>query len=391
MPVFKTGAFNHSATLPRAALSGSLGPAIGVRGAGEKGIHAGRRVWQGHAMRICLVAGLLLLTAVPAAADETAPVDGFGVWLANYRAAAVTRGLRPEWLAAALDGARYSQAVVDLDRDQPDDSGRRAVLADYLARQLSAQRIEDGLVRAQEHGAVLKRIAAETGVPAEIILAIWGLETSYGRVMGGFDLPSALATLAYDGRRAALFTGELDALVRIVGEGRLHRSALTGSWAGAFGQPQFLPSSYLAYAVDGDGDGRADIRGSTADTFASIANYLARNGWQPGIGWGFAVRVPAGFSADSVANPVAPTRCVRPLAAHSRTLPARDWKANGFAPLNAAWPGDEVPMSFVQPDGPGTAAYLTTPSYRAIMAYNCSNFYALSVALLGDRVAHLVR
>jgi lytic murein transglycosylase len=339
-------------------------------------------------MRIPMLA-LLLLVGAPAGADETGAEAGFPIWLQNYRAGAAARGLDPAWVDAALADARYLPRVVELDRAQPDDAGRRNIFADYLARQLTTSRIEDGRSRALANAGLLKRIEAETGVPGEIIVAIWGLETSYGRVMGGFDLPSAIATLAYDGRRAALFTRELDALVRMVGEKHAPRTQLVGSWAGAFGQSQFLPSSYLTYAKDGDGDGRADIWRSTADTFASIANYLKVHGWDtslgtPGTGWGFRVGVPPGFDRASVANPVKPTSCIRPLERHSRLLPAKEWRAKGFVPLNGLWPADLVPMSLVEPDGEGEGAYLTTPNYRRIMDYNCSNFYALSVALLAD-------
>ncbi len=344
-------------------------------------------------LRLNAFAALLaaLAFAPPASADETPPEAGFQIWLQNYKASAVSRGLKPEWLDAALAGATYSARAVELDRTQPDSSGGRAVFAAYLDRQLTDRRIEDGKQRASDYKAVLQRISAETGVPAEIIVAIWGMETSYGRVMGNFDLPSAIATLAYDGRRAALFTGELDALVRMVGENRAFRSQLQGSWAGAFGQPQFLPSSYLANAKDGDGDGRADIWNSAPDTFASIANYLKNRGWKPGSGWGFPVGVPQGFDRASVANPVSPTSCIRPLQAHSRWLTAAEWRQKGFRPLNALWPADSVEMTLVEPDGPGEKAYLTTRNYRAIMEYNCSNFYALSVALLGNAVSPALR
>lgn len=339
-----------------------------------------------------LVIAAMMLFAVPAGADETPRADGFPIWLSNYKAGAVARGLQPEWLEAALAGATYSQRVVDLDRNQPDesrigDSGRRNIFADYLARQLTQARIDDGLARAAAERDVLMRVSRQTGVPAEIIVAIWGMETSYGRVMGGFDLPSAIATLAYDGRRAALFTRELDALVRMVGEKGVRRDRLTGSWAGAFGQSQFLPSSYLAHAADGDGDGKADIWTSRADSFASIGGYLRDRGWVAGVPWGFAVGVPPGFDRASVANPEKPTQCIRPLERHSRWLTAADWRAKGFLPLNALWPADGVEMTLVEPDGPGGGAFLTTRSYRALLEYNCSNFYALSVALLGQAVA----
>lgn len=335
--------------------------------------------------------GMILLCAAPATASDSPPEAGFPAWIENYKRSAQTRGLKPEWLETALADAQYVQRAVELDRSQPDDSGRRNVFADYLARQLTRQRINDGRVRAADNAGLLRRIEGETGVPGAIIVAIWGMETSYGRITGTFDLPSAIATLAFDGRREALFTRELDALVRMVGEGRVTRGQLRGSWAGAFGQPQFLPSSYLHYARDGDGDGRADIWNSTADTFASIANYLRENGWQAGVPWGFRAVVPRGFDRAAVANPDKPTQCIRPMQVHSRWLPAAQWRAYGFIPMNALWPDDDVMMTLVEPDGPDKGAYLTTQSYRAIMDYNCSNFYALSVALLADAVQSILR
>lgn len=333
----------------------------------------------------------LLLAAPPAAADDASADAGFSAWLATYRAGAIARGVPSAWLDTALAGASFQPRVIELDRAQPDESGQRTRFADYLARRLTDERVTDGRTRAVAHAELLRRIAADSGVPGGILVAIWGMETNYGRITGGFDLPSAVATLAYDGRRAALFTRELDALVRIVGEGRARRDELRGSWAGAFGQPQFLPSSFLAHGTDGDGDGRADIRNSEADTFASIAAYLKAAGWVAGVPWGFRTIVPAGFDRATVANPVAPTTCVRPLAAHSRWAPVGEWRAKGFKAVNAAWPADDVPMSLVEPDGPGTGAFLTTASYRAILDYNCSNFYALSVALLSDAVQYLLR
>ncbi|WP_426164229.1 lytic murein transglycosylase [Sandarakinorhabdus sp. DWP1-3-1] len=339
-------------------------------------------------MRILLLA---LLATMPASADETDAALGFRIWLGNYRTAAEARGLKREWLDAGLAEAVYMPRVVSLDRAQPDDSGRRNIFADYLARQLNDVRINQGRARAADNLATLQAVAASTGVAPEIIIAIWGMETSYGAVTGNFDLPSALATLAYDGRRAELFTRELDAAVRMVGEGKATREQMRGSWAGAFGQPQFLPSSYLAHAADGNGDGRIDIWGSVPDTFASIGRYLADAGWKAGVPWGFRTLPPPGFDRASVANPVVPTTCIRPLQRHSLSLPARDWRARGFQPVNAMWPADDVPMALVEPDGDGQGAYLVTANYRAIMEYNCSNFYALSVALLGDAVATATR
>lgn len=331
-----------------------------------------------------LLAFALALLPIPVAAEGG---DSFADWLRHYRAGAEARGLSPEWLDRALAGVGFDARVVALDRNQPDDSGRQNVFASYLARRLTPERIADGRVMRLRWEAAARAAEQAHGVPAEILVGIWGMESNYGRVTGNIPVIPALASLAYDGRRAALFTRELDAAVRMVGEERAAPEQMRGSWAGAMGQPQFLPSSYLAHAVDGDGDGRADIWGSVPDTLASIANYLRHAGWQPGVGWGLEVKVPDGFDRASVANPEPPTSCIRPLSRHSRSLPARDWQQLGLVAQGAGrWPAAEVPMSLVEPDGPGGAAYLTTASYRALLDYNCSNFYALSVALLADAV-----
>ncbi len=327
---------------------------------------------------------------LPEAATPVADASPFRLWIENYRTAALTRGLKAEWLDAALAGAVYVPRVVGHDRAQPDDPGRRSSYADYLAGKLPS-RIAPGRDAAAEYRAELQLAATTSGVPAEILLSIWGIETFYGRVTGRFDLPSALASLGFEGRRAALFTGELDALVRIVGEGRVPRDALRGSWAGAFGQPQFLPSSYLRHGQDGDGDGRIDIIGSVPDTLASIGRYLTANGWKAGEPWGFRAVLPAGFDRDGIAVTTPPAGCAKPLSRHSSPLPAAEWRRRGVIAINAGWPGDDVPMTLVEPDGPGAGAFLVSGNFRAIMAYNCSNYYALSVVLLGDAVQASVR
>lgn len=329
--------------------------------------------------------------AAPAAADDArvSPEQqaAFADWLNIYRAEAAARGLKPEWLEATLAGVALVPNVIGADRSQPGTAARPVRFPDYLAAKFRGDRVSFGQRQFAANRALLAQAEANSGVPAAIIAAIWGIETSYGRVMGRHDLPSALATLAFEGRRRELFTRELDAAVRMVGEGHAARGAMKGSWAGAFGQTQFLPSSYLAYGRDGDGDGRVDLWGSAADVFASIGHYLTRSGWQTGESWGFRTLVPDGFDRAGVAASETPARCVAPLARHSALKPAREWRALGFVPVNAAWPGDEVPMSLIEPDGPGQGAYLVTRSYRAILGYNCSNLYALSVTLLADAIS----
>jgi lytic murein transglycosylase len=342
--------------------------------------------------RFLLLAPLLALgLALPVRADEAKAspeqIAAFNEWLNLYRAEATARGLKPEWLDATLAGVVLVPGVIGADRNQPGTASRPVRFPDYLAAKFRGDRIPYGQRQFASNRDLLARAEAGSGVPAAIIAAIWGIETSYGRVMGRHDLPSALATLAFDGRRRDLFTRELDAAVRMVGEGLAPRAAMKGSWAGAFGQTQFLPSSYLVYGRDGDGDGKVDLWASPADVFASIAHYLARSGWQAGETWGFRTLVPDGFDRAGVAATAPPSRCVAPLSRHSAFKQAGEWRRLGFNPVNAAWPADDVPMSLIEPDGPGQGAYLVSRSYRAILGYNCSNLYALSVTLLADAIS----
>ena len=341
-----------------------------------------------HVARVLrrVLALLALLTATPgiAAEAEAAPATdvAFAAWVADFRAAEIAKGVAPAALDAVLDGLRYSPRVVELDRAQPDDSGRVATFADYVDRRVEPVRIARGRAAHATSATALASAEAQTGVPAAIILGIWGMESSYGAVTGSFDVPRSLATLAFDGRRRALFTKELAATVAIVERGLITRDRLTGSWAGAMGQPQFLPSTYLAHARDGDGDGQVDIWTSPGDIARSIATDLAANGWRRGAVWGIAVTVPPDLNRDRVRNLVAPTTCPKVYAKHSRWLTVAEWRALGLVARD--WPGDAVLATLVEPDGPGARAFLTFGNYRALLGYNCSNFYALSVGLLAD-------
>ena len=331
-------------------------------------------------------AQVLKAEPLPDDAGVAAPENpGFAGWLAGFRSEALAAGVRPATLDAMLANLRYSPRVVELDRAQPDDSGTVARFDDYVARRVEPVRIGRGRAAKVRHATKLAELEAATGVPAKMVLGIWGMESSYGAVTGTFDVVRSLASLAYDGRRRALFTHELIAALTIVDRGLADPAKLRGSWAGAMGQPQFLPSSFVAYARDGDGDGRADIWDSGDDVAASIANYLATKGWRRGEAWGVAVTLPAGFDRDRVRNLVAPVACARVLAKHSRWIAVADWRALGLTlGEGRAWPDDKALATLVEPDGPGGAAYLTLGNYRVLLDYNCSNFYALSVGLLGD-------
>ncbi len=331
-----------------------------------------------------LALALALASASPAAAQDEA---GFQAYLPTLRQQAMAAGVSQRTIDAVFPTLTLSDRTIQLDRAQPGNPGSTATppFAPYKASHVDAARIGRGRTTYQAQRARLSRVERETGVPESIMVAIWGHETNYGAYTGNFDLLRSLASLAYEGRRRSLFAGEFVAGLKILDRG-IPRERLVGSWAGATGNPQFLPSVYLRLARDGDGDGRADIWTSPADTLASIGNYFQNAGWRPGQPWGVAVTVPAGFDRSDIANRLVSPRCPRVFERHSRWRTMAEWRAAGVVPQGRAWPADSVLATLIEPDGPGATAYLLTGNYRVILDYNCSNFYALSVGLLADAV-----
>lgn len=324
--------------------------------------------------------------AVPVAAlVTTAPTQNFSTWLQDVRKEAEQQGIRPETVASAFDGLDISKRVIELDRGQPE-VFVKSNFHRYIIRHLTQSKISEGRAAKIDNIQALADAEQHYGVPAEVIVGIWGQETHFGKDIGRFPVIKALASLAYDGRRAAMFHSELLAALNMLDKGDVAPEQFVGSWAGAFGQSQFMPTSYLKYAVSGDGDGKADIWSNKADVFASIANFLKASGWSAGQGWGMAVSVPENFSIESVRNPNVPELCNKALSKHSIPRPISSWKADGFT-TDATWPADDMMASLVMPEGAtDREAYLALPNYRSILAYNCSNFYALSVLLLADAV-----
>ncbi|MGB7404277.1 MAG: lytic murein transglycosylase [Pacificimonas sp.] len=324
----------------------------------------------------------------PNRAARSDAATGFQNWLAGFRQKALDAGVSAETLDRELAGLTYNPRVVSLDRQQPVNRVTNTpILPGYLQRRLTATRIDPGKRLVVELDDVLERAEAEYGVPGDIILGIWGMETNYGGYTGNFDALRSLATLAFDGRREELFTRELIAALQMIDEGQARRQQMIGSWAGALGNPQFLPTSYRNHAVDFDGNGKANIWGSYADTVGSIAAYLRAYGWTPGAPWGTKVSLPSGFDRASVARTEPAEECVRVYAKHSRMLPVSDWKAMGItAQGGKGFPSDDTLASLIEVDGPGTDAYLAYGNYRALLGYNCSNYYAISVGTLGDIV-----
>ncbi|MGF7147569.1 lytic murein transglycosylase [Sphingomonas zeicaulis] len=315
---------------------------------------------------------------------------GFQAWLAQFRVRAEREGVSRRTLDSVLPTLTLNPRVIALDRDQPGGNPNAPAAAipafePYRVRHVDAARISRGRAKYNALRPKLGSIERQTGVPESIMVAIWGHETNYGAFSGDFDLARSLATLAYEGRRRELFTGELIATLKLMDMG-FRRDQLKGSWAGATGYPQFLPSMYLRLARDGDGDGRADIWSSEADALASIANYFVNAGWKPGVPWGVAATVPSTLNRGAIANRTVSPRCPRVHDRHSRWKTIAEWRALGVRPIGAPVPADTEMASLLEPDGPGRTAYLLTGNYRVILDYNCSNFYALSVGLLADAV-----
>jgi len=338
---------------------------------------------------LCRLGFLLCLVISSAVAGaETPPPSGtFATWLKAFRSEALATGIGAETLDLALDGLAPIPRVVALDRRQPEFT---QTFAQYIDARLSQSRIAAGQKALADNRAALDAVAAAYHVQPRFIVAIWGMETNYGAFTGSFPVIAALATLAFDGRRSAYFRRELINALKIVDAGHITPAAMKGSWAGAMGQAQFMPSSFLTFARDFDGDGRDDIWGSKADVFASIANYLAKNGWRDDQTWGRRVMLPSGFEEKlpGLAPAKPPRSCRRALKDHSRRLVLDEWQALGLRRLDGRdLPGRALAASFVQPDGPGGMGFLTYGNYRSLLRYNCSNFYAAAVGLLADRIA----
>jgi membrane-bound lytic murein transglycosylase B len=291
-------------------------------------------------------------------------------WLAGFRAQARQAGIDEATLQAAFSEVRYLPRIVELDRAQPEFT--RSVW-DYLDRAVSAQRVARGLERMAQARADLDAAATRYGVPAEVIAAIWGIESNFGSDVGSTPVIDALATLAVDGRREAWARDQLLGALKILQRGDIERTRLVGSWAGAMGQTQFIPSAFLAYAVDADGDGRRDLWTSMADVAASTAHFLARSGWQPGQPWGLEVQLPPGFD---------PGR-----ADDTLRQDAAQWADEGLrTPDDTPLPALSDASVFL-PAGARGPAFLVGPNFRALLRYNNSTSYALAVGLLAQQLA----
>nr|MBA3729442.1 lytic murein transglycosylase [Sphingomonas sp.] len=312
--------------------------------------------------------------------------EGYKLRLADR---ARREGIREATIAASIPGLVFNPRVVRLDRGQPgaiDVPNYYPPFAPYRRQHVNASLISRGQARYRSNTARLAAIERRFGVDPAVLMSIYGHETSYGSVTGSFDLLPALATLAYEGRRRALFEAEFIAALKLIDRGT-PRYRLKGSYAGATGYPQFMPSAVIRLAVDGDGDGIKNIWSNETDGLASIANYLREAGWKPNVAWGIPVRVPSSFNRQSVVSKLVSPRCPRVYKRHSQWRSLREWRALGMVPTRSARGlSESEQLSLIEPDGPNATAYLLSTNYRAILDYNCSNFYALAVGLLADEI-----
>ncbi|WOI56139.1 lytic murein transglycosylase [Palleronia sp. LCG004] len=305
------------------------------------------------------------------ATPSTAEARAFAEWVSRFRGRALTQGVSSQVFDAAFEDAAYLPEVIARDRNQ---SEFTSTIWQYLDRAASDARVENGRAALREHGRILDAIEARYGVEKEVVTAVWGLESAYGTRRGDIDIVSALATLAHDGRRGAFFEAQLVGALKIVQSGDVAPRQMTGSWAGAMGHTQFIPTSYIAYAVDFTGDGRRDIwSDDPTDALASTAAYLANFGWVTGQPWGVEIRLPEGFDYSQASRQI-------------KRMPS-DWAAAGVTGIDGAAVEDFGEASILLPAGASGAAFMIFRNFEVIERYNAAEAYVIGVGHLADRLA----
>ncbi len=332
-------------------------------------------------LALLLGRGAITIAQEPQAIPPVPPLPPpFSEWLTVLRAEAAERGIRPEILDQAFDGVEPVDQVLERDRSQAEFTMN---LETYLKHRLTPSTIRTAQQMYTAHRSLLLKVGEKYGVSPRVVIAVWGLESNFGRFSGVRPTIPTLATLAYDQRRGPMFRKELFSALEILNRGDIELDRLKGSWAGALGQPQFMPSSYLQYAEDFDGDGRRDIWNSQPDVFASVANFLTQHGWAKGASWGREVKLTGTARTAAEGMPLRETGC-RAERAMTDPKPLKAWRKMGVTTMGGALvPASAVEASLVRA---GARSFLLYSNYNAILGYNCAHTYALSVALLSDRL-----
>lgn len=343
-----------------------------------------------HAWAVIAIVGTATIGWPSSALDAQGPASAvtperppFATWLATFREEALTRGLGSATVESALNGLEPLPIVVERDRSQAEVTFS---LDRYLQRRLTRIFMRLAQQRLADEKSLLHQVSERYHVQSRFIVAIWGMESNFGRFTGVRPIVQALATLAWEGRREALFRGELFAALEILDRGYIDAPALKGSWAGAMGQTQFMPSSYLKFAEDFDGDGHRDIWRSTPDVLASIANYLHEHGWQDNETWGREVKLPAGGWPSIVQKVSKRDTGCRAQREMTVTQPMTRWQALGVRTLaGGALPKVDRTASLVSA---GRRTFMVYANYEALLDYNCAHAYALTAGILADRLGH---
>ena len=319
------------------------------------------------------LAFLVIAFGLPMVLASNTKAEDFNTWLDKLKTEAKRQGISHKTIDNSLIGIKPIPRVIELDRKQPEFT---LTFAEYLKRVVSDRRITIGKSKLKKHEELLKQLSLKYGVQSRYIVALWGIETDFGRITGGFPVISSLATLAYDGRRSKFFRKELLLALKIVDGGHILAKDMVGSWAGAMGQNQFMPSSFHAYAVDYDKDGSKDIWKTLPDVFASIANYLSKSGWQADQTWGRPVSLPENFS--------------RKFLGRKLKKPLGEWQQLGVRKLS----GQDLPKrnllsSIIRPEkGQIGPAFVIYNNYEVILKWNRSNYFATAVGILSDKIKH---
>ena len=318
-------------------------------------------------------------------AEEKTQAD-FDVYVAALKKEAIEKGYDQALIEQAFATAKFKKKVISADKNQPE---VKETLETYLPKRVPQWKIDRARKLYKENQDVLEKVAKEYGVQARFIVALWGLESNFGKIQGGHSVIASLVTLAFDGRRETMYKNQLWAALDILKEGHITLDKFKGSWAGAMGQTQFMPTSFNAYAVDYNGDGRKDIWTTEEDAFASIANYLKQAGWNDDLTWGRQVKLPEGFDNSNILKRGTRTRSqwLEYWKDSERSL--ADWQALGVRKMDGSdLPNVDITAAMVMPDDVNGRMYLAYDNYKALMHWNRSYYFATSVGYLSDRIGY---
>ena len=327
---------------------------------------------------------LVIVSSSYAKAEEKAVKESFVSFVEQLKTEALTKGFTNAFISHSFAKVSFNQRAIKADRNQTE---HVETLDPYLPKRVPEWKVKKARSMYKKHQKLLTKIGTQYGVQPRFIVALWGLETNFGRIMGNYNVISSLSTMAYEGRRAAFFKQQLWAALTILQQGHISRDNMVGSWAGAMGQNQFMPTSFVSYAVDGDGDGKKDIWGNQADVFASMANYLKQEGWNEALTWGRQVKLPKGFDLALAIPKNTGSRKNWLKAWKNHEKPLSQWQDLGVRRSDGTnLPKVDINAALIFPDDEHGRVYLAYDNYKVLMHWNLSYYFVSSVGHLSDRI-----